>query len=74
MFIINNLEVLFEHFIIIQITYYYIIITARTALNSFTVKEAENHAVSTKKYFIIKKTLFTFRKEFATTSNRRRYY
>ena len=71
---INNLEVLFGHFIIIRMTHYHIIIVIRTALNSFIVRKAKSGIISIRRYFIIKKTLFIFKKKFVTTSNRRRYY
>ena len=62
-----------RYLIITQITYYYIIIVARTALNNFTVSNAEGSTASTKKYFIIKRILFSFRKKFVTTGGRRKY-
>ena len=55
-------------------TYYYIIIIIRTALDGFTVGNAKSSIVSAEKYLIIKRTLFTFRKKFIITGNRKRYY
>ena len=46
----------------------------RTTLNGFTVGDAEDSITGARRYFVIKKTLFAFRKKFAMTSNRRRYY
>ena len=46
---------------------------ARTALDGFTVGNTKDSITSAKKYFVIKRTLFLFKKKFATTDNRRRY-
>ena len=46
---------------------------ARTALNSFTVGNTKGSTASAKKHFVIKRTLFTFKKNFAITSSKRRY-
>ena len=55
------------------LTYYYIIIIIRTTLDSFIIGNIKGNIISAKKYFVIKKTLFLFKKKFATTGNRRRY-
>ena len=47
---------------------------ARTALNSFTVSNAKGSIISAEKYFIIKRTLFIFKKKFMMTKNQKRYY
>ena len=73
-FMINNLEIVFRHLSVAQVTHYYIIIATRTALNGFAVSNTKSSTASAEKYFVIKRTLFTFRKKFATTNNRRRHY
>ena len=72
-FLVNVLEMVFSHLLVAQATHYYIITAARTALDGFTVSNAKGSTISIRKYFIIKRTLFTFGKKFATTNNRRRY-
>ena len=72
-FIINVLEMVFNYLSVTRATYYYIIIVARTALNSFTVGNAKGSIIRAKRYFIIKKTLVMFGKKFTTTSNKRKY-
>ena len=72
--IINDLEVLFQHFIIVGPPYYYIITATGTALNDFTIRNAKGSVASAEKYFIIKKTSFLFGEKFATINNRRKYY
>ena len=62
-----------SHLIVTQITHYYIITAARTALDGFTVGNAKDSTVSAKKFFIIKRTLFSFKKKFATTGDKKRY-
>ena len=74
MFVINGLEIVFSYFTITGPTHCNIITTTRTTLDGFIVGNAKGSTASAKRYFVIKRTLFTFRKEFATTSNRRRYY
>ena len=73
MFLINILEMMFRNFIIIGMSYYHIIIITRTALDGFAVTNAKSGATSTEKYFVIKRTLFTLKKKFVTTSSRERY-
>ena len=46
---------------------------ARTALHNFTVGNIKGSTTGTRKYFVIKKTLFLFKKEFVTTNNKKRY-
>ena len=46
----------------------------RTALDGFTVRKAKSGTINIERYFIIKRTLFTFKKKFATTGNKRKYY
>ena len=72
-FAINGLEVVFQYLIVIRPTYCHIIIIIRTTLDGFTVSNAEGSTISAKKYFVIKRILFMFKKKFATTGNRRRY-
>ena len=58
---------------IARATHYYVITAARTALDSFTIVNTKGDIMSAKKYFIIKRTLFLFKKKFAITSNKRKY-
>ena len=62
-----------RYLVVISATHYYIIMAARTALHSFTVGNAKGSIASTKRHFVIKKTLLLFRKKFATASSRRRH-
>ena len=61
-----------RHLIITGTTYYYIITAARATFHGFIISNIEGSTVSAKKYLIIKRTLFSFRKKFATTSNKKR--
>ena len=61
------------YLIVAQLTHYYIITAARTALDDFIVGNAEGSTASARKYFIIKRILFLFKKKFVTTGNKRRY-
>ena len=63
----------FSYLLIAEATHYNIIMVVRTALDSFIVDNAKGSIVIAKKYFIIKKFLFVFRKKFATTNNKKRY-
>ena len=54
-------------------THYYIIIIVRTTLHGFIVGNTKGSTASAKKYFIIKRTSFSFKKKFATANNKRRY-
>ena len=74
MFMINGFEVLFKHFIIAGATHYYIIMAIRAVLNGFIIRKAKSGIISIKKYFIIKRTSFVFKKKFVITDNKRRYY
>ena len=65
---------LFRHFIIAGLTYYYIITATGAALNGFTVKNIEDSAISAKKYFIIKGATFMFKKKFIIVNNKKKYY
>ena len=56
-----------------QITHYYIITAARATLDGFIINNIKDSIASVKKYFIIKRTLFLFKKKFMTADNRRRY-
>ena len=71
--IINGLEMVFSYLAVAEVTYNHIIIIAGAALNSLIVGNTENIIIGVRRYLIIKKTLFLFRKKFATTGNRRRY-
>ena len=68
------MEIVFSYLLVAGATHYHIITAARTALDGFTVSKAEGSKTSIKRYFIIKRTLFMFKKKFATTDNRRKYY
>ena len=57
---------------ITRATHCYIIIIVRAALNGLIINNAESVITSTEKYLIIKRTLFAFRKKFATANNKRR--
>ena len=57
-----------------RITHYYIITAARTTLHGFTVGNAKNSIISARKYLVIKRTLFLFKKKFATADGRKRYW
>ena len=63
-----------SHLAVTKITHHYIIIVARTALHNFTVKNTKGSTASTKKYLIIKRTLFLFKKKFAITGNQKKYW
>ena len=63
-----------SHLIVTRITHYYIIIVARTALHSFTVSNTKGSIISVKKYLIIKRTLFAFKKKFVMADNKKRYW
>ena len=62
-----------SHLTVAKITYYYIIIVMRTALHSFTVRNAKGGIISIRRYLIIKRIMFLFREKFATTNSKRRY-
>ena len=64
---------LLNYLIIIEITSGYIVTVAGTTLYGFTVNDAKGSTASIKKYFIIKNTLFTLKKKFATSNYRRKY-
>ena len=73
-FIINSLEMVFGDLSVTGALYRYIIIIIRATFNNLIISNAKSIIIGTRRYLVIKKTLFMFRKEFATTSNRRRYY
>ena len=73
MFTVNGLEMVFRHLTVAGPTHYYIFITPRATLNGFIISDVEDGITSTKKYFIIKRTLFALKKKFITTGNKRRY-
>ena len=52
----------------------YIIIAVRAIFNNFVICDTKSIITSAGKYFIIKRTLFVFKKKFATTNNRKKYY
>ena len=58
---------------VIRITHNYVITVIRATLNSLIVYNTKSIITGARKYLVIKKTLFAFRKKFATTSNNRRY-
>ena len=58
---------------VIRTTYSHIIMVVRAALDRLIISNAESIIASTERYLIIKKTLFTFRKKFATTESRKKY-
>ena len=74
MFAINGLEIVFSYLAVTRLTYCHIITAIRTTLNGFAVGNTKDSTASARKYFVIKRILFAFRKEFAITNNRRRYY
>ena len=73
-FTVNNLEILFQYLVVTRPTYYYIIIIMRITLDGFTVSNAKGSITSAKKYFVIKRILFMFKKKFITTNNKKRHY
>ena len=73
-FTVNNLEIVFRHLVVTELTHYYIIMITRITLDGFIVGNAKSSIISAEKYFIIKKTLFAFRKKFMITNSRRKYY
>ena len=62
-----------RHLIIIRATHYYIIIVVRTALYSFIIGNAKGSIIGIRRYLIIKKISFSFRKKFATAGNKKRH-
>ena len=46
---------------------------ARAALHSFIVRNIKDNIISTRRYLIIKKTLFSFKKKFMTTISKKRH-
>ena len=71
---INSLEIVFSYLLVARTPHGYIILIVRATFNSLIVSNTKNIIIDAKRYLIIKKILFTLRKEFATTSNRRKYY
>ena len=61
------------YLIVTGATHYYIIIIVRTAFYGFTVGNTEGSIMGTKKYLIIKKTLFPLKQKFATTGDKKKH-
>ena len=72
-FLINVLKIVLSYLIVTRITHYYIITAVRTTLYGFTVSNTKGSIISARKYLIIKRTLFLFKKKFITAGNKRRY-
>ena len=73
-FMIDGLEVAFSYLIIAGLTCCHVVITTRATLDGFIISNAKGSTASAEKYFVIKRILFAFKKEFAATDNRRKHY
>ena len=65
---------MFNYLLVAGTPHRYIITVARATFNSLIVGNIKSIIISTRRHLIIKKTLFVFRKKFATAGNRKRYY
>ena len=64
---------MFSYFAVIRLTYYHIIMVIRAILDGFIIGNIKGSITGTRKYFVVKRTLFAFRKKFVITDNRRKY-
>ena len=63
----------FRHLTVTGITHRYIIIIIGATLHSLIISDTKSNITGTGKYLIIQRTLFIFRKKFATTGSKRKY-
>ena len=62
-----------SHLAVTEITHSYIITAARAALDSFIINNIKGVILRAERYLIIKRSLFGFKKKFATANNKRKY-